>query len=160
MQLLESKVCIWETTVHIKAQLDFFLIPRQLSKTNEQSCCCNWTRFIPCCLIFTAAWGAYKGQDSLLFFYPIPQNLSFQSAQPQNPWGEKYRNWPRICSCSSVFWYLGTKSFSLSSMSTVCLLSDIEGFLEMLDVICTSGVWKLNGNKKQTNKKKTTPSQQ
>lgn len=41
MQLLESKMCIWETTVHIKRQLDFFLIQRQLSKTNEQSCCCD-----------------------------------------------------------------------------------------------------------------------
>lgn len=28
MQLLESKVCIWETTVHIKAELDiFFFLP-------------------------------------------------------------------------------------------------------------------------------------
>lgn len=54
MQLLESKMRIWDATVHIKAELDFF-IPGQLNKANEQSRSCNKTRFIPYCLIFTAA---------------------------------------------------------------------------------------------------------
>lgn len=172
MQLLESKVCIWETTVHIMAQLDVFLIPRQLSKTNEQSCCCNWTRFIPCCLIFTAAWSAYKGQDSLLFFLPHSPKSQLSISKVTESFGGKNTE---ICQefvlAPLVFFffniYLGTKSFSLSSMGTVCVLSDTEGFLEMLDVnwvycvplsvcleildisnVCNSGGWKLNGNNK------------
>lgn len=81
MQLLESKVWIWETTVHIKAELHFLFIPEQLNKANEQSCSCNKTGFIPYCLIFTAALGAYKGQDSLLFLpYSPKDQLSLSKA--------------------------------------------------------------------------------
>lgn len=77
MQLLESKVCIWETTVHIKAELDFFFfLPRQLNKANEQYCSFNKMRFIPYCLIFTATLGAYKGQDYFLFT-PFPKSSPF-----------------------------------------------------------------------------------
>lgn len=70
------------------------------------------------------------------FFHPIPQNLSFQKARSQNPWGTKIQELAKnLFLLLWFFLYLGTTSFSLSSISTVCLLSDTEGFLEMLDVI-------------------------
>lgn len=136
MRLLESKVCIWETIVHIKAQLDFFKIPRQLSKINEHSCC-NCTRFIPCCLNFTAAWSAYTGQDPVLFFSPHSPKSQLSITKVTESLGGKNTEIGQEFALAPLFFflYLGMTSFSLSSMSTVCLLSDTEGILEMLDVI-------------------------